>query len=178
MKRQIVCENGHYYDASLDSCPICENNTLLLDVEGNISAEIDDNQNPVNNKTMYMENIEEKEKVKEVILAGWLIIISDKGKGESFPITFGFNSIGRDSKNDIAIINQDNSISREKHASIIYDYSNNVHFIKHEDGKFLTYLNGGIVLETKQLNSFDKIRVGNTELLFVALCGESFKWEL
>jgi hypothetical protein len=72
----------------------------------------------------------------------------------------------------------DDSISRQKHASVIYDYSNNLYFVKHEDGKYLTYLNSAVLLETKELKAFDKIKVGKTELLFVPLCGENFKWDV
>ena len=112
-----------------------------------------------------------------VNLAGWLVVISDNNKGRSYNITFGFNTLGRAESNHI-VLGFDNSISREKHASIIYDYTNNRFFIKHEDGKYLTYLNDDVILETKELKPYDIITIGNTKLLFVPLCGENFKWDL
>ena len=112
-----------------------------------------------------------------VNLAGWLVVISNTHKGRSYNITFGFNTLGRAEGNHI-VLEFDNSISREKHASIIYDYTNNRFFIKHEDGKYLTYLNGEVILETKELKSFDTITIGSTKLLFVPLCGENFKWDV
>jgi len=134
-------------------------------------------------KTKYIQNTQESEtdtteNQEEVILAGWLVIISKEGKGKSYDVTFGFNSIGRDKSNHIVLDIEDKSISREKHSSLIYDYNNNVYFLKHEDGKFLTYLNDEIVLETKKVSSYDKIKIGNTELLFIALCNDKFKWEV
>ena len=125
------------------------------------------------------ELIDRKEQASSsvVTLAGWLVVISNDNKGQSYKITFGFNTIGRADTNHIPL-NFDNSISRVKHASIVYDYSNNLFFIKHEDGKYLTYLNGNVILDTKELKAFDKIKIGNTELLFVPLCGEQFKWDV
>jgi len=202
MRKQISCKNGHYYDDSYSSCPICSgsSSTVLEDIgnSGDKSHQIKKNNQtevfnvngnekatkPKPTQTIYMGNgktqtdTEVKEnKPKEVILAGWVVITSDVCKGDSFPITFGFNSIGRSDSNHI-VLSEDNSISREKHTSIIYDYSNNIYFIKHEDGKFLTYLNGAVVLDTKEIKAFDKIKVGNTELLFMPLCGEQFKWDI
>jgi len=187
-------------------CQESQPNTVLMGIGGDLgSAPTPKNSNPKDNKketkkTVYMgsdnmkdknsnennqeikrdnsnNNVVKEEKIaKPVTLAGWIVIVSDNDKGNYYPITFGFNSIGRGSNNHI-VIDSDNSISREKHASIIYDYSNNVYYIKHEDGKYLTYLNGEVVLETKKLKEFDKIKIGNTELLFVPLCGENFKWD-
>lgn len=201
--KQVCCEWGHYYNESLGSCPICNqpesSSTVLVDVAGGGEAPkkrviLDDSGKtkmikPLNDgKTMYMSsNVdsskktiskkEEKNDDEAVLLAGWLVITSENGRGKDFHVTYGFNSIGRNESNHIYIDNEDNSISREKHASIIYDYANNTYFLKHEDGKFLTYLNNEVVLEIKELSSYDTVKVGNTELLFIALCNDSFKWD-
>jgi len=202
MGTQISCDKGHYYDSSYGKCPTCSGSgsTVLEDIgnSGDKSHQIKKNnqtevfnlkgnEKPVKkqtSQTVYMRpdktQIDEEviqHRAKEVILAGWVVITSDIGKGDSFPVTFGFNSIGRGDSNHISL-REDSSISREKHTSIIYDYSNNIYFIKHEDGKFLTYLNGELALDTKELKAFDTIKVGNTELLFVPLCGEQFKWDI
>jgi hypothetical protein len=193
MSRQISCQNGHYYSSDLGSCPFCseQSNTVLIDIgDSKKDKVIHPSKIKDTVKTTYLghkdivvakeiieEKVEEEESSSEdVILAGWLVIISDIGKGSSFNVTFGFNTIGREKSNHIAIVG-DKSISRSKHASIIYDYSNNIYFIKHEDGKFLTYLNAEVVFETKELKAFDKIKIGGTELLFVPLCGDNFKWD-
>ncbi len=143
-----------------------------------------DNSNVVNEseKTQYIRNSKtiteeaNQQQQAEVVLAGWIVIVSEGlNKGKYYPISFGFNKIGREESNDI-VIKGDNSISREKHSIIIYDYSNNNFFLKHEDGKYLTYLNGDVVLETKKLEPFDKIKIGNTEFIFIPLCGDKFQW--
>lgn len=111
------------------------------------------------------------------LLSGWLVVVSDEGKGVSHSLTFGMNTIGREKGNHIYINNGDNSISREKHAIIIYDYQNNLFFIKHGDGQYLSYLNGEVLLDTKELKANDIVKVGNTKLIFIPLCSESFIWE-
>lgn len=183
MSQQILCPNGHYYESNLSNCPFCggKSNTVLMDIGKDKSKELDTPAPRESSKTQYMGHtqpqIDRQTKKEEVILAGWLVVTSDNAKGKSFEITFGFNSIGREARNSI-VLSMDDSISRQKHASVIYDYSNNLYFVKHEDGKYLTYLNSAVLLETKELKAFDKIKVGKTELLFVPLCGENFKWDV
>ncbi len=135
------------------------------------------------NKTIYItqgaENVidEQQSIVDSIHLSGWLVIISKNGRGNSFPIAFGRNNIGRGSASKIHIENGDKSISREEHAVIIYDYKNNKFFAKHEKGQYLSYLNGELLLEMKELKSNDKLTIGNTELIFIPLCTNRFAWE-
>jgi len=184
MNKQLCCENGHYYDSSYNECPSCPLDEMGFNIsngfENNRKTEMIEKtlifareSDKINDVKEIKENIEE-----EINLAGWLVIISEKGKGYSYKITFGFNSIGKDRSNDISILNSDNTISIKKHSSIIYDYNNNQYFLKHEEGKFLTYLNEEMILETKELNNRDKIKIGNTEFIFIALCNENFKWDI
>ena len=133
------------------------------------------------NETVYMSANGNKEDAKDTssptLLSGWLVITSEDGKGSSFPLTFAMNSIGREKRNHIHINIDDNSISREKHAMIIYDYQNNLFFVKHGEGQYLSYLNGSVLLENRELKANDRLKVGNTELIFIPLCSENFNWE-
>ena len=194
--RMTTCNYGHYYDQEKHaSCPYCANiNGAAGDATQQTAyAEMDDNEKTSlyrpsdqpqtdDGKTAYLgtETHQENKGVSSeepILLAGWLAVISELGRGQSYTLTFGLNNIGRSKENHVAIQNGDQSISREKHASIIYDYTNNIFYVKHGEGQFLTYLNGEVLLETRQLKPYDRIRVGVTELMFVPLCGEAFKWE-
>lgn len=134
---------------------------------------------PKNRNTVEKGNNEEDDDSSIVgkLLAGWLVIVSDQGKGEFFPLAFGMNTLGRDQKNHVCIENGDNSISREKHAQIIYDYQNNIFFVKHGEGQYLSYLNDEVLLEAKQFKANDRLRVGSTDLIFIPLCSDKFTWE-
>jgi hypothetical protein len=112
-----------------------------------------------------------------ILLSGWLAVISEQGRGSSYTLTFGMNTIGRSEGNHVSIMNGDASISREKHALIIYDYENNIFFIKHGEGQYLSYVNGEVLLDTKQLQANDKIKIGATELIFIPLCSDKFDWK-
>jgi len=186
------CDNGHYYNEDKeDKCPYCSNSNSILDNIGND-----------NNEMTQVINLNQKQKVNEeafdteeatmmlktktvpltkelniVELAGWIVIISEIGRGCVFNITYGMNTIGRGASNQISIDNGDSSISREKHSSIIYDFENNLFFIQHHDGKYLTYLNKKMILSSTELHAYDKIKIGKTEFIFVPLCGDKFKWE-
>ena len=204
--RMTTCENGHYYDSQAHTaCPYCsggavenitkktevagENNmqTKRTEIAGGTAGQtsIYDQGKGVKpeqgDQTVYIPIGGTKEVAEEavdsVLLSGWLVVTSEDGKGSSFPLTFGMNTIGREKSNHVHIKNGDNSVSREKHAIIIYDYQNNIFFVKHGEGQYLSYLNGAVLLENKELKANDKIKVGNTELIFIPLCSEHFTWE-
>ena len=196
--RMVTCNNGHYYDQEKNAtCPYCANNggidvqtkqTVFQSGGGdeektalyNSPSSSDDEKtvyhSPSSNATSdAVQN--EQDPSQPILLAGWLAVISEAGKGTSYTLTFGMNTIGRSEENHISIQNGDSSISREKHAVIIYDYANNLYFIKHGDGQFLSYVNGEVLLDTRQLKANDRIKVGSTELIFIPLCSDEFKWE-
>jgi len=195
--RMVTCDNGHYYDQEKNAtCPYCANNSgidiqtkqTVFQSGGNDeektalyqSTSSDDEKTVYHSPSSKASNDSarnEEDSSQPILLAGWLAIISEEGRGTSYTLTFGMNTIGRSDENHISIQNGDSSISREKHAVIIYDYSNNLFFIKHGDGQFLSYVNGEVLLDTRQLKANDKIKVGSTELIFIPLCSEVFNWE-
>lgn len=108
---------------------------------------------------------------------GWLVIVEGPGKGADLAIRAGQNRIGRARSMDLVLDYGDASVSSENHALVVYDYQNNQFFIRHGEGKNLTYLNGQPVLDTKPLSAFDRIKLGNTECIFVPFCGDRFSWD-
>jgi hypothetical protein len=108
---------------------------------------------------------------------GWLVIVDGPGKGADLAIRAGQNRIGRSRKMDLVLDYGDSAISSENHALLVFDYQNNSFFIRHGEGKNLTYLNDQPVLETRPLSGFDRIKLGSTQLLFVPFCGERFSWD-
>lgn len=107
---------------------------------------------------------------------GWLVVINGKGRGRDLRIPPGQSKIGRE-QGDIVLNFGDTSISRDKHAMLAYDPQENIFFISCGDGRNPTKVNGKMLMNTKVLNPFDRIRFGNTDLLFVPLCGDHFNWE-
>jgi len=183
-----TCENGHFFDYSKnDTCQYCNQSpkSKLFDIQDETEKETKvymDRSNNRNETRMIFRNSrgeEEKMEQEMIYIAGWIVITSKKSQGKSFILTYGMNKIGRQGrKNHISIDNGDDSISRENHASISYDFENNKFFIQHQEGKFLTYLNKQLVGGLTELNAYDKIKIGKTELIFVPLCGEQFQWKI
>ena len=204
----ISCKNGHYYDKNKhpNRCPYCSGSNLNISNVGK-TQEIDrgtkQDKTPLKGKETEVYNpsnsINSNEGKTQLIfgskissnnsqetkivntfteLAGWIVIISERGKGRSFDITFGMNTIGRDISNHIVINNGDKGISLINHTSILYDFENNYFYIQHNNGKYLTYLNRKLVGGLTELKAYDKIKIAKTEFIFIPLCGENFQWEL
>ena len=75
------------------------------------------------------------------------------------------------------LFTSDPAVSRETNAAIIYDPQAGEFFVERGESRNLPLLNGKTIRGEPVLAPRDIIRVGNTELVFVPLCGEEFRWE-
>lgn len=107
---------------------------------------------------------------------GWLIVLDGPGRGACFPLEAGVSQIGRSETETIPLAFGDTSISRNAHASVAYDPESHEFFVGHGGKKNIVRHNDKPVLSTEALQSYDHIRIGETTLLFVALCSTEFNW--
>lgn len=109
---------------------------------------------------------------------GWLVIASGPGRGASFTVGAGVTTLGRGTDQSLCLDFGDSSISRNTHAALAYDAENRSFFLGHGGKANLVRLNGKPVLSTETLRTGDTIRIGETTLRFVALCGADFDWSV
>lgn len=107
---------------------------------------------------------------------GWLVVISDQGRGSSFALQDGVSSIGRGTDQTVCLDFGDTSISRENHLSVAFDSEQNKFFIGQSGKANLARLNKAPLLSTEELRSGDLIRLGETTLRFIAFCDSDFRW--
>jgi hypothetical protein len=110
-------------------------------------------------------------------VVGWLVILEGPGRGNARRLGYGQNSLGRDKGERVSLDFGDSSISRSKHAFVLYEPRKRQFFLRPGDGANLTYLNGDLLADSRQLKPADVIEVGATKLRFVPLCGPEFDWE-
>jgi len=106
----------------------------------------------------------------------WLVVINGPGRGEYCPVFYGQNSIGRGEKQRIRLNFGDTRITREPHAFLIYDDIARNFFLRDNGKSNLLRLNGATVMVPTEVKDRDQISLGETVLLFVALCGKEFDW--
>ena len=107
---------------------------------------------------------------------GWIVVVEGPGRGASFTLQNGVSQIGRGNDQAIALDFGDNSISRSNHAVVAYDEEQKMFFIGHGGKANIVRLNDRPVLSTEELKNGDLVRLGETTLRFVALCGTDFDW--
>ena len=76
---------------------------------------------------------------------------------------------------DIALAKEP-SVSRDRHAVIIFEPNRSQFIIQAGESNGLTYLNGELVVTYNELKRLDHIMLGKCELVFAPLCDESFSW--
>ncbi len=108
---------------------------------------------------------------------GWLIVVDGYGEGSAFTLFDGVSQIGRGSDQTVCLDFGDNSISRENHAVVAYDSETRKFFLGHGGKTNLVRLNNRPVLSTEEIESGNTIRIGETTLRFVGLCGDDFQWQ-
>lgn len=107
---------------------------------------------------------------------GWLVVTSGNGRGKSFTIGYGVNSIGRSPTERVSLDFGDSEISRSRHALLTFDPKGRKFYLQNGDGVNLTYLSDNPVLHATELFGNEKITLGNTELCFIPFCGKNFDW--
>jgi len=108
---------------------------------------------------------------------GWIVVVDGPGRGASFTLQSGASKIGRGEDQAIRLDFGDMSISRDNHAALAFDDEQRCFYIGHGGKANLVRLNDMPVLSTEPLTNSDMIRIGETTLLFVALCGPEFSWD-
>lgn len=107
--------------------------------------------------------------------AGWVISLNGNHFGQDFRLKVGKNFVGRDSSMDIPL-EGDKSVSRNKHAILVYEPKQHLYLVQPGESSELVYLNNEVVLSPMKLKAYDVITVGEVNLLFMPLCGEQFSW--
>jgi pSer/pThr/pTyr-binding forkhead associated (FHA) protein len=109
-------------------------------------------------------------------VVGWLVCVKGPSRGRDYRIRSGRNGIGRSDAMDVPIAGDD-TVSRENHAFLVYEPRKRSFSIRPGDGRGLVYLNGEEVIQASDIKNYDVIELGETQLLFVPLCGEKFHWD-
>ena len=110
------------------------------------------------------------------LTVGWLAVKNARIKGKIFTLKAGRNTIGNGSDANVSI-DSDISIKIGLHAVITYDEQRRSFSIEPMGGMYLVWLNGDELLSRRQLNAYDIVSVGNTDMIFVPLCGKHFSWK-
>lgn len=109
-------------------------------------------------------------------VVGWLVSVAGKSKGKDYRLFIGFNHIGRNLRLQVPIM-EDEKISREPSMWVAYDPRNRAFRVGSKGESNLVYHNGHAIYESEVLIPYDRLRVGDTELLFVPFCNDQFSWE-
>jgi hypothetical protein len=70
----------------------------------------------------------------------------------------------------------DESVSRERHALVIFDPKKQQFWAVPGDASGLVYLNGDIVNSPTQINADDVLELGQTKLVLIPFCGAKYSW--
>ena len=180
------CSAGHYYDtAKHSSCPYC--GVAGLDLGKTTPKRPANEPQATQPKDQpVMRGAEPgatvgyfKDRLDIDPPVGWLVCIDGPSRGTDYRIRAGNNSMGRSESMRICI-DGDETIARENHGFVSYDPESNTYTVLPGIARGLVYLNRGPVYAPSPLRPFDEIKLGNTTLLFVPLCGnfgeKPFRW--
>lgn len=193
----IKCEKGHFYDdTKYKNCPHCENGLHRVRRETH-NDDLDNmptqgipynstheqgNKNPTISLEMSLDSSKEGITIGAYsfcngtqLPVGWLVEVKGYTKGKDYKLFEGWNRIGR-SKSMGVYIPGDKKISAQNHGAIVFDEKNTKYHFINETGS-LSYVNNENVCNTIELESGDLIRLGDTELIFIAFCTRERKWE-
>lgn len=109
-------------------------------------------------------------------VVGWLVCMEGPEQGRDYRLYSGKNSVGRSADNHVCIM-EDATISRFRHAGIIYDPKGNAFYIC-PGNSMETAVNGQPLMQPMPLQDGDWIALGRSQFSFVAFCKGEMKWKL
>lgn len=110
------------------------------------------------------------------LVVGWLVCISGPCKGQDFRLHAGWNYVGRDASLDVYL--EDNSLSRRGVVKIAYDPETLTFGVAPCEGvTMLARLNNKPLRGDRDFEAYDRLKVGNSELILIPFCSEKFTWE-
>ena len=165
------CTFGHFYDASLHThCPYCvESNRHFSEPRIIPRESLEGCPAP-----FPRESCDAPAEIRPV--AGWLVCTTGPNRGRGYEVHDENNFIGRGSAWDINL-EGDPDITGDHPFVVTYDGRSRAFYCGLMSGCGLVRLNGVPLLSTTPLSAGDKLAIGQTELLFVPLCGPDFDWE-
>lgn len=168
------------YDSNIPSTPDSNAGGSIRPTEDPSRSTMDDNSGYPTTTSLdaaYMEtevndSCDSIHSVKLVV--GWLVCIKGAAIGQDFRLHAGWNYIGRDLSQDIAL--SDPKISRRM-AKVSYDPESRSFGVAPAEGaKSLCYLNDKPLRGDRDFEAYDRLRIGDLELMLIPLCGEQFTW--
>jgi hypothetical protein len=113
--------------------------------------------------------------IKTEPVAGWLVCLEGPDRGRDYRLHMEKNFIGRAANMDV-VLDGDTTVSREKHAIVIFDPRKKIFWAVPGDASGLVYLNGDIVNSPAQMKAHDILEVGHTRLALIPFCGDRYSW--
>lgn len=194
------CDNGHFYDTDkYPVCPHCNQNAGDGKTMGMMPPKQEMSPG-LENKPMNFQDIlnqaQPQANTKHSVLSddnvtvgiytksskgtepvvGWLVCVAGELWGECFKLKSGKNFIGRGNDMDV-VLSKDMSVSRNKHAVIIYEPRSRVFYAQPGESHELFYLNDKVVLNNEELKPNDVLMIGETRVIFIPLCSKEFSWD-
>ena len=168
MKR---CDNGHFYDTTKHStCPWCG---VKTDADLGRTAPVRNAQEGSQDAAVTRALHREPSGISPVV--GWLVCVDGPDRGRDYRLHSEKNFIGRSSNMDICIAGDD-SISREKHATVSFEPKKKEFWLLPGEASGLVYINEEVVNTPTPLKPRDIIELGRTKVMFYPFCDENFQW--
>jgi hypothetical protein len=108
-------------------------------------------------------------------VVGWLVCVEGPDRGRDFRLHAEKNFIGRAPNMDV-VLDGDNTVSRERHAIVIFDPKKKIFWALPGEASGLVYLNGEIVNSPVQMKADDVLEIGLTKLVLIPFCGDRYSW--
>ena len=108
-------------------------------------------------------------------VVGWLVCLDGPDRGKDYRLHGEKNFVGRATHMDV-VIESDPSVSREKHAIVVFEPKKSSFWLLPGEATGLVYLNGEIVNAPTGIKAGDILELGQTRLVLVPFCGDHYNW--
>ena len=113
--------------------------------------------------------------VTPTLVSGWLVVTAGPGRGQVLTLGYGINDIGSGPGARIRLNFGDPDIVPDNHAAILYTTRSRRFYLSCSAFREV-WLNTAPAVDSTELTGGEMLRLGQTRMRFVRLCGPDFDW--
>ncbi len=181
----IRCKEGHFYDPSKHpACPWCalpggaetslEKTRAVRPMDAPAPPPLPSGGAPAG-ATRRVGQVSPTGPKKPEPVVGWLVCLDGPDRGRDYRLHAEKNFIGRSDAMDVSV-SSDDTVSRERHAIVVFDPKKQAFWLLPGDASGLVYLNGEAIHAPTAMKSDDVVEVGETQLVLIPFCGDRYTW--
>ena len=116
-----------------------------------------------------------QDEVTPELLTGWLVYVNGNKRGRAITLGQKDTLLGQDESGEVIVLEEEELL--QAYAVVVYESDVREFYIKPGKKRCLFYAGDNAVYNRTSLKSGDMVEIGQSKMIFVPFCNETFDWD-